>query len=134
MGVWGHSPYVRSLGASAHLPSFGVWQYISWGLQYLHLTLWQLSNVWYADRGSLPWSVRQWQGQLEHLHQRSTSSAGTNGKVGVLNRVYQSMPSLLLNYQIFCYISFRSAWPGIQLVYSILLFLLFGASSASQGF
>ena len=39
------------------------------GLQYLHLTLWQLSNVCYADRGSLPQSVRQWQGQLEHLHQ-----------------------------------------------------------------
>ena len=30
------------------------------GLQYLHLTLWQLSNVCYADRGSLLQSVRQW--------------------------------------------------------------------------
>ena len=29
------------------------------GLQYLHLTLWLLSNMCYADRGSLPWSVRQ---------------------------------------------------------------------------
>ena len=29
------------------------------GLQYLHLTLWQLSDVCYADRGSLPQSVRQ---------------------------------------------------------------------------
>ena len=38
------------------------------GLPYLHLTLWQLSNVCYTDRGSLPQSVRQWQGQLEHLH------------------------------------------------------------------
>ena len=28
------------------------------GLQYLHLTLWLLSNVCYADKGSLPWSVR----------------------------------------------------------------------------
>ena len=27
-------------------------------LQYLHLNLWQLNNVCYADRGSLPWSVR----------------------------------------------------------------------------
>ena len=34
------------------------------GLQYLHLTLWLLSNLCYTDRGSLPWSVRQWQGQL----------------------------------------------------------------------
>ena len=28
------------------------------GLQYLHLTLWQLSNLCYANRGSLPQSVR----------------------------------------------------------------------------
>ena len=34
------------------------------GLQYLHLTLWQLSNVCYTDRGSLPRSVKQWWGQL----------------------------------------------------------------------
>ena len=67
------------------------------GLQYLHLTLWQLSDVCYADRGSLPQSVRQWWGQLEHLHQRSTSSAGRNELVGVLNRVYQTMASLPLN-------------------------------------
>ena len=32
------------------------------GLQYLHLTLWQLSDMCSADRGPLPWSVRQWQG------------------------------------------------------------------------
>ena len=67
------------------------------GLQYLHLTLWLLSDVCYADRGSLPWSVRWWWGQLECLHQRSTSSAGENGPVGVLDRVYQTMPSLPLN-------------------------------------
>ena len=29
------------------------------GLRYLHLTLWQLSDVCYTDRGSLPQSVRQ---------------------------------------------------------------------------
>ena len=68
------------------------------GLQYLHLTLWLLSNMCYADKGSLPWPVRWWQGHLEHLHQGSTSSAGRrNGPVGVLNRVYQTMPSLPLN-------------------------------------
>ena len=54
------------------------------GVPYLHLTLWLLSNVCYADRGSLPQSVRQCQGQLEHLHQRSTSSVGRNGQDGVL--------------------------------------------------
>ena len=67
------------------------------GLQYLHLTLWQLSNVCSADRGSLPQPVRQWQEQLKCLCQRSTSSAGKNGTVGVLDRVYQTLPSLPLN-------------------------------------
>ena len=32
------------------------------GLSYLHLTLWLLSNMCYADRGSLHPSVRQWWG------------------------------------------------------------------------
>ena len=67
------------------------------GLQYLHLTVWWLIHVYYADKGSLPQSVRQWQGQLKCPHQKSTSSAGRNGLVGVLNRVYQTMPSLPLN-------------------------------------
>ena len=49
------------------------------GLPYLHLTHWLLRNVCYTDRGSLPQSVRQWQGQLEYLYQRSTSSVGRNG-------------------------------------------------------
>ena len=51
------------------------------GLPYLHLTLWQLRAVCCTDRGSLPQSVKHWLGQLEHLHQRSTSSAGRNGQV-----------------------------------------------------
>ena len=42
-------------------------------------------------------SVRQWQGQLECLHHRSTSSVGRNKQVGVLNRVYQTMSYLPLN-------------------------------------
>ena len=67
------------------------------GLQYLHLTLWLLSDVCYANKGSLPQSLRQWQGQLERLCQGSTSSAGGSGLVGVLDRVYQTMPSLPLN-------------------------------------
>ena len=67
------------------------------GLQYLHLMLWLLSNMCYADRGSLPWSVRQWWGQLKHLCQGSTSSAGMSGPGGVLDRVYHTMPSLPLN-------------------------------------
>ena len=67
------------------------------GLWYLHLTLWLLSDVCYANKGSLPQSVRWWRGQLERLHQGSTSSAGESGLVGVLDRVYQTMPSLPLN-------------------------------------
>ena len=67
------------------------------GLQYLHLTLWQLSDMYYAGRGSLPQSVRQWWEQLRHLPQRSTSGAGKNRPVGVLNRVNQTMLSLPLN-------------------------------------
>ena len=59
--------------------------------------LWLLSDVCYTDRDSLPQSVRQWQGQLECLYQRSTSSVGRNGWVGVFNRVYHTMLSLLLN-------------------------------------
>ena len=66
------------------------------GLLYLHLTLWQLSDVCSVDGfSSLVCQVVL--GQLKHLHQRSTSSAGKNGPVGVLYRVYQALPSLLLN-------------------------------------
>ena len=67
------------------------------GLWYLHLTLWLLSDVCYTNKGSLPQSVRWWRGQLERLCHGSTSSAGGSGLVGVLDRVYQTMPSLPLN-------------------------------------
>ena len=67
------------------------------GVPYLHLTLWLLSNVLYRQRFSS--SVCQAVGgrELKCLCQRSTSSVGRNGQVGVLDRVYQTMPSLLLN-------------------------------------
>ena len=35
------------------------------GLPYLYLTLWLLSNVCYAEKGSLPQSVRHWWGAPE---------------------------------------------------------------------
>ena len=79
----------------------------------------------YSDKGSLPQSVRWWWEQLKHLCERCTSSAGKNGPVGVLNSVYHTMPCLPLSKQIFCYICFKLAWPGIPLVYIVLLFLLF---------
>ena len=96
------------------------------GLPYLHLTLWLLSSVCYTDRGSLPQSVRQWQGQLECLCQRSTSSVGRNGQAGVLDRVYLTMPLIFGT-------SF-SDWPGLtyQWFISFIYFYLFGASSSSQ--
>ena len=67
------------------------------GLRYLHLTLWQLSNMCYTNRGSLPQSFRWWWGQLECLYQGSTSNVGKNGLICVHDRVYQMMPFLLLN-------------------------------------
>ena len=103
---------------------FSVGQVLK-GLPYLHLTLWLLSDVCYTDRGSLPQSVRWWWRQLEHLHQRSTSSVGRNGQVGVLDRVYQTMQYLPLNQQIYWCIYFALACPGIQLVYIVLQFLPF---------
>ena len=102
------------------------------GLPYLHLILWLFSNVCYADRSSLPQSFRQWWGQLKHLHQRSTSSIGRNCQVGVLDRVYQTMPSLPLNQQTFWCSYFRLAWPTIGIYPSAIS--IFGASSSSQGF
>ena len=92
------------------------------GLPYLHLTLWLLSNVCYTDRGSLPQSVRQWQGQLKHLHQRSTSSVGRNGQVNVLDRVYQTMPSLPQNKLFFLVHLFQVglAWNTIGIYHSAI--------------
>ena len=88
-------------------------------LQYLHLTLWLLSNVCYADRGSLPQSVRQWWGQLECLHQRSTSSVG---KVGVLNKVYPntaiSAPKLA-NFLVHLF-QVGLAWHTIGIYHSVI--------------
>ena len=54
-------------------------------------------NPLVAQQCSRPQSFRHWWEQLEHLHQRSTISAGWNGQVDVLNKVYQSVPSLPLN-------------------------------------
>ena len=104
------------------------------GSAYLHLTLWQLSDVCYANRGSLPWSMRQWWEQLKCLHQGSTSSVGMNGLVGVLDSVYQMMPSLSLTSKFF--VTFISG--GTSLAYNWYIsfhnFCFFGASSDSQGF
>ena len=72
------------------------------GLSYLDLTLWLLNDVCYADRASLPQSVRQWQWQIEHLHQRSTSSVGRNGQVGVLDRVSKLMSHFYLQHPPSC--------------------------------
>ena len=95
------------------------------GLQYLHLTLWQLSNVCYTDRGCLPPSVRWWQGRLKHLCQGVYQQcwkewASWCARQGLPNDVISA--THLANI---CYIYFRWAWPGIRLVYTILLFLLF---------
>ena len=104
------------------------------GLLFLHLTLWLLRDVSYTDWVSLPQSVRHWWVQLEYLHQRSTSSVGRNGQVGVLKRVYQTMPYLTLNELIFY--SFISGWHSLAYNWYILLcyFCFFRTSLSSQGF
>ena len=53
------------------------------GLPLLHLTLWLLRDRCHTDKSSLHQSVRQWW--------MSTSSFGKNGKVDVLENVYQRM-------------------------------------------
>ena len=52
-------------------------------------------------QGSHPQSLRQWQGRLNCLQQRSISNVDKNGQVCVLERVCQTMPYLPLNYLIF---------------------------------
>ena len=83
-----------------------------------------LSNKCYADKASLPHSVRQWGGNLNIYIMGLPAVAGRSALDGALNRVYQTMPSSpkLAN---FCYICFRWDWHGIPLVSIILLFLHF---------
>ena len=91
----------RHSSALSHQKRFSSWMFLVGhvlkGLPYLLLTLWLLIGVCYTDRGSLLQSVRQLWEQLQHLCQRSVSSVGRNGQVGMLKRVYQTMPYLLLN-------------------------------------
>ena len=56
------------------------------------------------------------------------------GRFGVLERVYQTMPYMLLNMLIFQFIYLGLAWLGIQLVLLFCLFSFFGTSSSSQSF
>ena len=104
------------------------------GLRYLHLTLWLLSDVCNVNKGSLPQSVRQWQGQLEHLCQGSTSSAGGSGPVGVLDRVYPnnaiSAPKLA-NFLLHLF-QVGLAWHTIGIL-SFCYFCIFETSLHSQG-
>ena len=60
--------------------------------------------------------------KLEHLHQGSTSSAGRSGLVGVLNRVYQTMPSLSPKLAIFLLHLFQVglAWHTIGIYHSAI--------------
>ena len=74
-----HCPIIKDLGMDVLVG------HVLKGLLYLHLTLWLLRDVYCADRSSVSQSVRQWQGQLKHLCQRSTSTVGRYGQVGVLS-------------------------------------------------
>ena len=82
------------------------------GLKSLHFTLWLLRDVCCTDKGSLPWCVRQWWRWLEYLQKNFTNSAGKSWLVGVLERVYQTLPSLLLKLLI-CLFTYQGlVWPG----------------------
>ena len=98
------------------------------GLPLLYLSLWLLKVMCCIDKGSLPQSVRQW---LEHLQQRPSGNVGKHQQVGVLERVYQTMPFLYLIFQ-YCFFIYRRlnmAWHNDGIYHFInLTFLL------SQGF
>ena len=92
------------------------------GLPYLHWTLWLLSDVCYADKGSLPQSVRRWQGQLKHLHQRSTRLcwkewAGWCAQKGVPNNAI-SAPKLA-NFLVHLF-QVGQAWCTISIYHSAI--------------
>ena len=86
-----HCPVVKDLSMDV-----SVGQVLK-GLQYLSLTLWLLRDMCCTDKGSLPQSWKQWQEQLECLQQMPTINVGKNGKVVVLEKVYQLVPYLPLN-------------------------------------
>ena len=65
------------------------------GLPYLHITLWLLINVCYAARGSLSQVVvRATQASTSKVYNQCWKEWA---EAGVLDRVYQTMPNLLLN-------------------------------------
>ena len=87
---------------------------VDWVLKHLHslhLTP-LLQSVCCTDRGSLSQPLRQLWWQLQHLQQKFTSNVGKNGPVGVLKRVYQTMPFLLLNKMIFWLSYLGLDWVG----------------------
>ena len=63
-----------------------------------------------------------------YLLQMFTGSVGKNGQVGVLKRVYQTVPFLLLNYMTCCFII--KGWAGLVYISYLLFSYLscFGAS------
>ena len=89
----------------------------------------------YADKGSLPQSVRQWMGgQLKHLRQGSASSAGEEwagwcAQQGLPNNAI-SAPKLA-NFLLHLF-QVGLAWHTIG-IYHSAYFCIFGTSSHSQG-
>ena len=96
------------------------------GVQSLHLTLWLLRDVCCTDKGFLHQCDRQWQGQLTLLQQKLTSIAERNGPVGILQRVYQTIPLLPLNLLIFWFMYLGLDQLHTPLLIIILLFLPLG--------
>ena len=71
-------------------------------------------------------SVRQWQGWHKQLQQKFASSAGMDGPVSVLKRVYQTVLFLSLNQLEFLVHLFRVrlAWCTVCTYYSIICHII----------
>ena len=90
-------------------------------LWWLYLTLWMLRDVCCGDKGSLPQSVRQWQGSTTQVYQQCWKEwAGWCTQMGVLNYA-TSAPKLAY----FCLIYLGLDWLGTQLILTIQLYLPF---------
>ena len=93
------------------------------GLQLLPLMLWLLRDM--CCTVSLHQSIRQWQGQLQHLQQKFTSNAGKNELDGVLKEVVPYNAICVPKLADFWLIYLVMDYLGAILVFIILHFLLF---------
>ena len=68
------------------------------------------------DRGSLPQSVRQWQGNSSIYDKHLPAMLEGMGRLVCLERVYQNAISVP-KFADYWFIYFRFGWPGIQMFF-----------------